>query len=201
MSKSDIPPGNKRCLHCRSVKSLVDFYTDRKARDGRRPECKACNLARRAAKYRENPRPYIERVQRWQRDNPERFKQKQREYLESGKKAIANRKHHLKRKYGLTVEEYDAMFTAQGGVCAICDLPRPEERTLHVDHDHETGAVRGLLCFTCNNALGNFRDSSDLFHAAAEYLERDDELVELRRLRALALRRPDGSNGGGVAPR
>ena len=72
----------------------------------------------------------------------------QREYAESGKKKISDRKSHLKRKYGLTLEEYDAMLEAQGGVCAICGEPRPEERTLHVDHDHETGAIRGLLCFT-----------------------------------------------------
>ena len=79
------------------------------------------------------------------------------------------------------------MLAAQGGVCAICHQPRPEERTLHVDHDHSTGAIRGLLCFTCNNALGDFRDSSELFHAAAGYLERDDELTALAQRRAAAL--------------
>jgi len=68
-----------------------------------------------------------------------------------------------------------------------CEHPRPEARTLHVDHDHETGAIRGLLCFSCNNALGDFRESSDLFHAAAGYLERDEELTSLVRHRAFAL--------------
>ena len=76
---------------------------------------------------------------------------------------------------------------AQGGVCAICRQPRPEERTLHVDHAHETGAIRGLLCFTCNNALGDFRDEPALFHAAAEYLDRDDEIATLARSRARML--------------
>jgi hypothetical protein len=93
----------------------------------------------------------------------------------------------LKRKYGLTLAQYDAMLEAQGGVCAICRQPRPEERTLHVDHDHETGAIRGLLCFTCNNALGNFRDEPELFHAAAQYLDRHDDLAALARRRARAL--------------
>ena len=78
------------------------------------------------------------------------------------------------------------MLAAQGGGCAICE-PRPEERTLHVDHDHETGAIRGLLCFRCNNALGDFRRRSpSSFHAAADYLERDDELVAAAKARALA---------------
>jgi hypothetical protein len=144
-------------------------------------------LANRAERYRANPEPARARTKRWQAANPERYQARQREYLESGKKAIANRNSHLKRKYGLTLEQYDAMLAAQGGVCAICHQPRPEERTLHVDHDHATGAIRGLLCFTCNNALGDFRDSSDLFHAASEYLDREDELTALARQRASAL--------------
>jgi hypothetical protein len=107
--------------------------------------------------------------------------------MSKAKKAVANRKSHLKRKYGLTLEQYDAMLAAQGGVCAICHEARPVERTLHVDHDHTTGAIRGLLCFTCNNALGDFRESRELFEAAAAYLDRDDELNLLARDRALAL--------------
>jgi hypothetical protein len=80
------------------------------------------------------------------------------------------------------------MLAAQGGACAICKEPRPEERTLHVDHDHETGKIRGLLCFRCNNALGDLRENFDLAQKAAEYLDRDDELAELARERVKALR-------------
>jgi hypothetical protein len=54
-----------------------------------------------------------------------------------------------------------------GGVCAICGRADPE----HVDHSHETGAVRGILCFNCNGGLGQFRDSIDALHAAAAYLD------------------------------
>lgn len=124
---------------------------------------------------------------KWQRENPERYKAKQREYVESGRKSIANRKSHLKRKYGLRIEEYDRMLAAQGGGCAICGNPGRDDISLHVDHDHETGVVRGLLCFTCNNALGDLGDSYERMHRAANYLDRDDELTELARTRALAL--------------
>jgi hypothetical protein len=181
----------KRCKHCGETKALEDFYTDRKARDGRRPECKVCNLARRKAAYLRNPQAVIERAKRWQRDNPERYAERQREYKESGRKAIANRKSHLKRKYGLTTEQYTAMLKRQRGRCAIC-RDFPGDLPLHVDHDHTTGAVRGLLCIRCNNALGLFRESHDLFRQAADYLyKHDPEFAEMvamtaERVRALA---------------
>jgi hypothetical protein len=181
-------PASKRCRVCGETKPLDDFYRARAARDGFRNDCKACNLERRKAAYRANPRPAIERATQWRIDNPERHRARMQAYVESGKKAIADRKSHLKRTYGMTLEEYDAMLAAQGGVCAICHQPRPEERALHVDHDHDTGAIRGLLCFTCNNALGDFRDSQQLFEAAAAYLDRDEELSARARDRALALR-------------
>jgi Autographiviridae endonuclease VII len=180
----------KRCLHCGLEKPLDHFYVDSKARDGRRPECKSCNLAQRRAAHAANPDPGRARARQWQRDNPERYAAKQREYAESGRKAIANRKSHLKRKYGLSVDEYDAMLDAQGGVCAICG-EKPGDLTLHVDHDHATGALRRLLCVRCNNALGCFQESHDLFQAAAEYLDRFDpgvvELAAAARERARAL--------------
>ena len=59
-----------------------------------------------------------------------------------------------KRKYGITQEDFDYMYISQGGVCAICELPY--HRTLHVDHNHNTGKVRGLLCKTCNTHLGTY---------------------------------------------
>ena len=82
---------------------------------------------------------------------------------------------------------FDELVVQQGGVCAICGRPDPE----HVDHDHETGAVRGILCFNCNGGLGQFRDSIDSLLTAASYLEahRTDELelVALIRDRAREL--------------
>jgi hypothetical protein len=87
-----------------------------------------------------------------------------------------SRHYHLKRRYGIGVNEFDELVLRQDGVCAICGRPNPE----HVDHDHETGAVRGILCFNCNGGLGQFRDSIDALLAAASYLDaRDPESVEL----------------------
>ncbi len=78
------------------------------------------------------------------------------------------RDYHLKRRYGLTSADVDAMIEAQGGVCALCQERKPE----HVDHDHVTGVVRGVLCFCCNQGLGNFRDRADVMRQAIGYLGR-----------------------------
>ena len=66
----------------------------------------------------------------------------------------ARRDRTLVRRYGITVEEYDALFDAQQGKCALCGGDSNGRGRLAVDHDHATGRVRGLLCFTCNTALG-----------------------------------------------
>jgi hypothetical protein len=63
------------------------------------------------------------------------------------------------------------MLKAQGGQCAICREPPNPKISLHVDHDHRTGRVRGLLCFTCNNGLGQLQDSPVLLRKAAAYVE------------------------------
>lgn len=77
------------------------------------------------------------------------------------------RNYHLRRRYGITAEHFDRMFAEQGGVCAICREAKAE----HVDHDHHTNRVRGLLCFNCNGALGQFRDRRDLMLRAIAYLD------------------------------
>lgn len=96
---------------------------------------------------------------------------------------------HLMRKYGITVEQYDAMLDGQGGGCFICGRPPRPDISLHVDHDHSTGQVRGILCFGCNKALADFQDDPALLGKAASYLSRhghQDE-IDLARQRALSL--------------
>jgi hypothetical protein len=90
---------------------------------------------------------------------------------------------HLKRAYGISIQEYEAILTAQGGGCAICGEPARERSPLHVDHDHRTGQIRGLLCFKHNNALGDFDDDPYLLRAALRYVEppvQRDLMIEAR---------------------
>jgi hypothetical protein len=82
-------------------------------------------------------------------------------------RAAAGRTHHLKRNYGLTEAERDAMIASQRGLCAICLDALP----VHVDHCHKTGRVRGVLCFNCNSAIGKLGDDPDAVRRAAAYLE------------------------------
>jgi Recombination endonuclease VII len=86
-------------------------------------------------------------------------------------KVGGSRTYHLKRRYGISAEDADAMLEAQGGLCAICGVLPAE----HVDHDHATGVVRQLLCFNCNGGLGQFKDDPDVLRAAAAYVERHRE--------------------------
>lgn len=77
---------------------------------------------------------------------------------------------HLRRTFGISLEDYNTILERQHGCCAICHRP-PTKTRLAVDHCHVTNKVRGLLCFTCNVALGKFQDSPDRLRAAALYLE------------------------------
>jgi hypothetical protein len=81
---------------------------------------------------------------------------------------VQNREAHLRRTYGLTPADVAIMIDQQGGRCACCGERDPE----HVDHDHRTGQVRGVLCFPCTAAIGHFQDRPDLLRSAIDYLER-----------------------------
>lgn len=70
----------------------------------------------------------------------------------------------------MTLVDYRAMYAARGGLCDICKSPADD--SMPVDHDHATGAVRGLLCQNCNKGLGHYRDDPRLLRAAADYVER-----------------------------
>lgn len=75
------------------------------------------------------------------------------------------------RRYGLTVEQYDEMLERQGHVCGICGKGPSGKRRLAVDHDHETGGVRGLLCGECNMGIGKFKDDPELLRAALRWVD------------------------------
>lgn len=89
----------------------------------------------------------------------------------------ALRRHYLKKKFGLTPEEYNRQFEEQNGLCALCEQAEVVKRRgkvilLAVDHDHATEAKRGLLCGRCNRILGMFNDDIALFYKAIEYLSK-----------------------------
>lgn len=147
----------KRCSTCKIQKPLYEFYNDCTQRDGRTRRCKECSKAA-SRKWRESDRG--------------RAREKWRNASKRYSRGIA-----LSVKYGLTVEDYDRIFAAQSGKCAICDIPAEDAKgrnpgRLCVDHDHDTGVVRGLLCSPCNAALGSFGDDLDILRKVVEYLER-----------------------------
>jgi hypothetical protein len=72
--------------------------------------------------------------------------------------------------YGLSPEAWDALLAKQNGACAICKKDLRDDVMTVVDHDHETGAVRGILCRTCNLGLGHLKDNPELLRAALAYL-------------------------------
>jgi len=99
-------------------------------------------------------------ARQWRKNNPEKDKN-----------------NNLKKQYGITLGDYDAMARTQNGLCAICNNPEYSldkdggPRMMAVDHCHETGKVRALLCARCNKALGAFKDSPELLRKAALYIE------------------------------
>ena len=88
-----------------------------------------------------------------------------------------NREWALRRYFNMTIDDYLELLKSQGGVCAICKSDDPKskgesnELAFHVDHCHDTGRIRGLLCGPCNRGLGYFQDSIELIQNAKEYLK------------------------------
>lgn len=144
-----------QCTKCKCLKDFNDFPTARSKgkvyengpRKGKSSHCNACASAR---------------AREWALKNKDKVDAKAR----SG---------HLRRKFGLTVEQYNEMLSEQGGVCGICKCtllsPRVKQKNFCVDHNHSTGAVRGILCDACNLILGNANDDVELLSKCIHYLE------------------------------
>lgn len=117
----------------------------------------------------------------WREKNPERCLELHREwYAKNRKKAVINARHYnLKRKYGLSVEQFVAMAEAQDYKCAnpACRTDNPGSNgSWNVDHDHKTDAVRGLLCWRCNITLGHVGDDEALLSGLIEYLRKHKDV-------------------------
>lgn len=120
----------------------------------------------------------------WRAKNREKMRQKSKDYYDANKekvsqtsaawaKANTNRvkSNNLKRTYGIDLVEFNTMLERQHYSCAICAATLDGGRDTHVDHCHESGRVRGLLCGKCNMALGLFQERSQLLERAAAYLQ------------------------------
>jgi hypothetical protein len=136
----------KWCGGCKEEKSISLYHKNRSREDGLQDQCKECKKVFNA---RSNPR-----------HNP----------INNPKNADYMWERSLQRKYGITAEDYNYMLEQQQGGCAICFQGNPSGRRLAVDHNHDTGEVRGLLCGSCNVGLGNFGDNVDNLEAAIDYL-------------------------------
>ena len=142
----------KACPKCAGLKPVEAFPLERKGLPQRRATCRAC--------VKDKNRIYYEA-------NKERVLAKNAEYIRSAdplELETMRRRWKMQSKYGLTLDDYDSMFDAQGGVCAVCKQPE-HKRRLAVDHCHATGKVRGLLCFSCNSTLGKLEARMDQFIA------------------------------------
>lgn len=165
------------CSRCRMQKTAEWFSPSYWGKSG--VWCRVCYAAyRRGEPTPERPDLPVQTCSVCKREyRPMQAKTKARYCSRSCKNKFspARRAVYLVRKYGITADDYETMLIGQGGGCAFC-AKRPEDQNrystyLHVDHDHETGRVRGLLCGSCNLALGRLGDSPDAIRRVLTYLE------------------------------
>lgn len=102
-------------------------------------------------------------------NNPD-YKRNRRRGLDKQTRQEIDRRSALKRDFGITPEQYDALLDIQNGVCAVCKKCCATKKRLAVDHDHRTGRIRGLLCAGCNRGIGFLMDSPEHLEQGARYL-------------------------------
>lgn len=155
-----------RCNRCKSEKPADAFGPDKRNRSGKKGTCNSCNR---------------EQVAAWREANPERYEQLKR-MPKTELQKLRRRDLGLQQTYGITLARYEQMLAEQGGGCAICGShPTRNGRagqSLHIDHDHACcegasscgNCIRGLLCSSCNTAIGLMKDDPDLLITAAAYV-------------------------------
>lgn len=162
--------GSKRCTKCGVLKPLSDFYAMKGMHDGHRNDCIECNLAAKRERQARNPEPYRRRAREWAENNRQRRAAYQADYRQRPERKRAMRDLYYRRTYGLSADEVDEMLAEQNGRCAICGAMPERLASMHIDHDHDHGHLRGLLCSSCNQGLGLFKDDPALLLRAAVYL-------------------------------
>ncbi len=142
----------KKCAKQGILLPYEQFNKCQNTKDGLQKSCKNCQHDN----YMQNRDKIIQRSLKNQKNNPNR--------------KLIVRKHDLKRRFNLTIEEYNNLFNNQGGLCAICKVS-VHDKNLAVDHNHNNGQIRGLLCIPCNLVIGNAKDNKNILLNAIEYLE------------------------------
>lgn len=162
----------KICGKCYVPKPLCFFARSARSVDGHHGYCRECQAEYMRHYYPNNSRRFKDNARRWKAENPERSAQNTAAWRErnADRLSVLARRRRL-GKYGLDDAMYAALKEWQEGGCAICGASDGRTgKSLNVDHDHETGATRGLLCQNCNVGLGNFQDSPRLLRIALAYL-------------------------------
>ena len=148
----------KICTKCGEAKSIGDFYRDSQKPSQLSPQCKSCKNTINKSWGEKNKETIAVIKNRWLLKN--------KEYRQ-----IISLRSHLKRKYGLTIEEYEVLVEKQDGLCAICKKEDIISR-LSIDHNHRTNKVRGLLCRNCNSLIGLAKESKEILLEAINYIEK-----------------------------
>lgn len=157
---------SKACRTCKVDKPLADYNRMRSAPDGLQYTCRDCEKARWKRMDKTTRGKYKAR-------DRERYPDRHKEYRTKryAENPDAYREAQMRTLYGIGVAQYDEMLTEQKGVCAVC--LEPSDKTLHVDHDHATGRIRGLLCQRCNHGIGSMKDDPVRMLRAVRYLGAD----------------------------
>lgn len=168
----------------REKKRKLEHYHQNKEKIDR--EAKKAYMKEYQKTYKKPPKTPEERAEinrkkreRYANDPEYRERAKETARNSQSRKPEVKRSYRLKSDFGITPEEFEKILENQGGGCAICGAKQTNvttrkekiEKKLYIDHDHETGKVRGILCHHCNFGLGQFRDDPELLRKAISYLK------------------------------
>ncbi len=164
----------KKCIRCGVEKPLSEFTIHNREKGQHRNLCHNCEKAW-IRQYHKSSQGK-EKGREWVENNKEKIEEYKRLYRQDVVKQERSKVYHrakwLKDSFNMTVDDYMAMYEKQNGQCAICGSDQNGSRkNFCIDHDHETGKVRGLLCHNCNVSVGLMKDSPSLLRQAAAYLE------------------------------
>ena len=157
----------KRCSCCKNSKPYSDFYRNKNMRDGFANYCKDCLLSSNKKWKERNPGAVVETAKRYFEKHKEKIRQRVRD--KHIKDPSIRKFASIKKNYGLSRRDYESILEWQGGGCAFC---KRNDIQMHVDHDHSTGRVRGILCHLCNTGLGLFRENTDVMNRAICYVSK-----------------------------